>query len=213
QLKLGEVNTRADSSPEGTVISQTPIVGTEVEIGSMVSIVVSIPEKMTIVPDFIDGNIKDIEEIRNELRERNLQLGDIIYRFSDKAKGTIIEQNPEAGSKVVIRSIVNLTVAKASFVFDDDYRPPIGEHPIVIDEPTFIPRPPMDLTPVIDDHHTPIREIHGIGSVYEGRLDNSGITTVENLATADATHVAEVLRTNETTALRMITDAQIIRRR
>ena len=210
QLVLGEVKSRTSPQPAGTVISQLPLMGTKIPIDNEVSIVLAIPPKMTTVPDFVGENFyKDREKIEDLLKGRGLQLGNIKYDYANKRDGEITGQEPKADSRVVVGTAIDLMVSKSLIIIDP--RDPIYDPRLPIDvlpDPVIVdPRKPKTTTPI------PVREIDGIGSVYEGRLGDRGITTVDSLATSDAKDVAEILKTSEPTARRIIADARTLRSR
>jgi hypothetical protein len=60
------------------------------------------------VPDLVRRNISEAESI---LREFRLQLGDITKRASDNKEGTILRQEPSAGTRVPVGSPVNLWIS------------------------------------------------------------------------------------------------------
>src|SRR4030042_6524384 len=60
------------------------------------------------VPDLVRRNISEAESI---LREFRLQLGDITKRASDNKEGTVLRQEPSAGTRVPVGSPVNLWIS------------------------------------------------------------------------------------------------------
>ena len=66
------------------------------------------PEQKVEVPDLVRRNISEAESI---LREFRLQLGDITKRASDNKEGTVLRQEPSAGTRVPVGSPVNLWIS------------------------------------------------------------------------------------------------------
>lgn len=98
-----------DSVAEGTVIRTDPAAGTQVEGGSTVILYVARPTVNTsvIVPS-VEG--MDDGKARSELRSMNL-VTKVITQPSDQPEGTVLSQNPSAGTEVTINSVVVLYVS------------------------------------------------------------------------------------------------------
>jgi eukaryotic-like serine/threonine-protein kinase len=94
----------------GRVVSATPPEGTTVERGTSVRLTVSRGEQPVDVPD-VTG--KQVAEARGILEGRNLQVKEKEQESADKDPGTVLSQDPAAGSSIKAGGTVTLTVAKA----------------------------------------------------------------------------------------------------
>jgi beta-lactam-binding protein with PASTA domain len=95
----------------GAVTSQTPRPGTLVREGRRISLGVNVPSASVQVPILAGRQLSDV---RNELGELNLLIGEISYDFSSQAQGTVLGQNPEPGAVVTSGTTINLTVSRGS---------------------------------------------------------------------------------------------------
>ncbi len=103
----------SDTVPAGSVMSQDPPAGTEVQKGSRVKYVVSKgpePPAAVTVPDL--GGLT-VEEARDRLAASGLALGSVseVYSSSIPA-GEVISQNPAAGQSVDEGTAVSIVVSK-----------------------------------------------------------------------------------------------------
>lgn len=119
KLKLGTVTHRASRLTQGTILEQIPKAGTRVNINSQVSIVVATSYRMTTVPNLVGYGAKDREKIMQLMEKANLQQGNVSYQYSSKPKGTILDQTPKAGAKVVVGSAIDITVAKNRLLYEN----------------------------------------------------------------------------------------------
>ncbi len=109
-LALGtQAPTPDENAIKGTIVGQDPAAGERLEKGQAVNIKVSIGKGETLVPDLID--LSSTNDARAVLSASNLVLGKIIQKDSDKPEGTILEQNPIAGSSVEAGSRVDVAVS------------------------------------------------------------------------------------------------------
>ena len=104
-LEVGTITTAySDTVAAGAVISQKPLAGTKVAIGSKVSYVKSLGEP--IVPNVIGKLAVKAKTIIKSVG--NLKVGTVTTAYSDTvAKGEVISQSPSAGTAVMIGSTVN----------------------------------------------------------------------------------------------------------
>jgi serine/threonine-protein kinase len=96
--------------PSGRVISVSPQEGTTAERGSTVTLTVSSGPEQVEVPD-VTGVSED--EARNRLEEAGLRVETQERETADEDPGTVLEQDPAAGTAVDAGSAVTLTLAKA----------------------------------------------------------------------------------------------------
>ena len=103
------------SVPAGSIVSQDPAPGTQVQKGSSVKYVVSLgpqPPREVSVPSVVGMNLN---EAQARLHQSGLDLGDISEQESDSVPaGEIISQNPAAGQSVNEGSVVSVVVSKGS---------------------------------------------------------------------------------------------------
>ena len=112
-LRVGDVRYDDDSEEaEGTVLSQDPKSGTEVDTGSSVNLVVSSGEgavTMVEVPD-LRGRTQDSAESR--LEGRGLRLGSVDTAYSDSVEeGLVISQQYDEGTELEEGSSVGVTIS------------------------------------------------------------------------------------------------------
>ena len=98
------------SVASGAVIRTDPAAGTQVESGSTVVIYVSRPQVATTtkVPSLSGMSVDDA---RTLLVQNHLGLGSQTDQYSDQPVGTVIGQNPAAGSTAKLNGRVNITVS------------------------------------------------------------------------------------------------------
>lgn len=109
-LTIGTQTPTADEEAiKGTIVGQDPTAGESLEKGQAVNVKVSIGKGETLVPDLID--LSSTNDARAVLSASNLVLGKIIQKDSDKPEGTILEQNPIAGSSVEAGSRVDVAIS------------------------------------------------------------------------------------------------------
>ena len=98
------------SVASGAVIRTDPATGTQVESGSTVVVYVSRPQVATTtkVPSLSGMSVDDA---RTLLVQNHLGLGSQTDQYSDQPVGTVIGQNPAAGSTAKLNGRVNITVS------------------------------------------------------------------------------------------------------
>jgi eukaryotic-like serine/threonine-protein kinase len=101
---------------ENKVIKQSPQGGSREEYGSQVTITVGTGPSSVDVPDVTGNNADQATALLNDA---GLELGAQTESYSDAAAGTIISQDPEAGSEVEPGSEVDVTVS-------------VGPEPVVV---------------------------------------------------------------------------------
>jgi len=108
-LTVGSVTQQASTTvPSGTVIRQNPVAGTSVQPGSAVDLVVSGPAPIT-VPNVV-GLTQSAAT--SAIIEAGLTVGQITQQASETVPaGTVIRQNPAAGTSVQSGSAVDLVVS------------------------------------------------------------------------------------------------------
>lgn len=98
-----------DSVGEGTVIRTDPAAGNQVEGGSTVILYVAKPSVDTsVIVPAVEGLSEG--EARSELRALNL-VTKVVEQASDQPEGTVLSQNPSAGTQTSINGVVVLYVS------------------------------------------------------------------------------------------------------
>ena len=94
----------------GAVIRTDPAAGSQVEAGSTVVVYVSRPQVATTakVPSLTGLSVDDV---RTLLVQNHLGLGSQSQQYSDQPAGTVIGQDPAAGSSVKLNSRVSIVVS------------------------------------------------------------------------------------------------------
>jgi serine/threonine-protein kinase len=102
----------SDSVPEGFVISQRPEPGAPAKKGRRISVVVSLSEAITTVPNVADVHIaKAILQIE----QAGLRVRDTIYQNSDSIKNEmVIGTMPDIGEELIVGSSVDIIVSLGS---------------------------------------------------------------------------------------------------
>ena len=111
-LKTGQITKRPSPEQPGTVLDQKPAAGVVVKPGAAVDLLVAVPELVT-VPNLV-GMSRD-EAIRL-LYQQRLELGRMEDRPAAEQIGTIVAQQPAAGSQVLGGSSVDLVLAVEGLV-------------------------------------------------------------------------------------------------
>lgn len=112
-LTVSESNGKeySDSVPEGKVCGTDPVIGSSVNEGASVRLLVSKGPKseMTVVPNLIN---KKEEVALEKLADANLQAGTPNYTYSDTyAKGRVMYQAVKAGKQVKVGKKIDYTVS------------------------------------------------------------------------------------------------------
>jgi eukaryotic-like serine/threonine-protein kinase len=107
-FKVRERREASDEIREGRVVETTPAAGTQAEVGSTVTLVVSSGPEQVTVPDVVGSSLDDA---RSELEGEGLTV-DVDREETDESEpDTVLRQNPAGGGKVDEGSTVTITVA------------------------------------------------------------------------------------------------------
>jgi serine/threonine-protein kinase len=106
-LEVGSVTFQPSQAPEGTVIAQDPAATARVEPGTRVNIVVAQAASTIPVPDVIGNTATDA---RFKLQQAGFQVISDTAE-SDEPVGTVIAQNPSAGTQVARDTTITITVS------------------------------------------------------------------------------------------------------
>jgi serine/threonine-protein kinase len=100
---------KQSSKPPQTVLSQDPAARTQVPSGSTVTLTIAVPVPKVTVPD-VSTNCPTLQQAEAALAAVPLTVGDTPTGTSDTCpEGTVIAQDPSAGTKVDKNSAVTLT--------------------------------------------------------------------------------------------------------
>ena len=112
-FKLGNVSTEASEEEKGTVLSQSPAAGEEVEKGTAIDVVVSDGSKAKAVVPYLVG--KSIGDAQSALSNAGLKMGSISYEYSSTyAEGEVIWQQYDANAQLDKGSSVRVRVSKGA---------------------------------------------------------------------------------------------------
>ncbi|MEK7831237.1 MAG: PASTA domain-containing protein [Acidobacteriota bacterium] len=118
RLAVGQVTKRESPRTVGTVLDQNPRAGTMVNVGSQVSLVIAEPETV-VVPDLRNGAQGNAEQL---IANARLVVGQVTKRESPRAEGTVLDQNPSAGTRVNVGSQVSFVTAVPETVLVPELR-------------------------------------------------------------------------------------------
>ncbi len=119
-----EINVETEYNTDvtkGTVIRTDPEAGTTADTSDPIVIYVAtdVNENEREVPDVVGLNyVTDQTSVKAFFTEQDLNIGDVTYKDSSKAKGYIISTDPEAGTKIDAGSTVNLIVSSGQQSLD-----------------------------------------------------------------------------------------------
>ncbi len=116
-LRLGTETAQASDKPEGTVLSQEPTQGEQIEKGQAVDVTVSGGPGQTVVPNVV--GMTSPENASKQLELSKLKLGDVQTRDSDQPQGYVLSQSPEQGTNVDVGTEVNITVSNGLVTVPD----------------------------------------------------------------------------------------------
>lgn len=95
--------------PAGQVVSQNPTAGSKVKEQRLVTIYVSKGGEEIEMPDLTGLSKSDAEA---QLKKMGLKLGSVYEKYSNEEAGTVIKQDPKAGTKISRGQTVDITVSK-----------------------------------------------------------------------------------------------------
>ena len=110
-FKVRERMSPSDAVAEGRVIRTLPSIGSQVEIGETVTLVVSSGPEQVTVPD-VTGD--DVEDARSSLEQVGLDVTVAEAESASARAGTVLSQTPAGGASVEEGTTVTITVATES---------------------------------------------------------------------------------------------------
>ena len=116
ELRRGQTTTEESREPGGTVTAQVPGAGDRAAAGSAVDLVVATPVTVR-VPDLLG---LDEAAVATLLASRELSSGIVERQTSDRTPGTVLGQEPVAGTRVVLGTAVAFVLAIPSRVILPD---------------------------------------------------------------------------------------------
>lgn len=101
------------SIPVGSVVATEPGKGSQLTTGDVVTVFVSMgtENKVVEVPSLEGGNVQDARKL---LEAQKLELGSISFTQNELPEGTIINQDPAAGSQVSEGTLINVIVSSGN---------------------------------------------------------------------------------------------------
>lgn len=109
-LRTGSISFADSEDPAGTVIDQRPAAGATVELASSVDLVESQPAFELVEVPLIEG--LSLEEASAELEAAGLRLGKVSPNDSEERPGTVLEQDPVAGTRVGEGTEINVVASQ-----------------------------------------------------------------------------------------------------
>ncbi len=112
RVKLGMVQERAETSglvAPGEIINQAPLPGTRIKEKADVRVVVSSGQSSFVVPSVV-GETQD--NAINKIKSSRMEVGNITEFASDKPKGTVVTQSPDANKGFEKPQKVDLLISK-----------------------------------------------------------------------------------------------------
>jgi beta-lactam-binding protein with PASTA domain len=109
-LRIGGVISRASKEPAGVIVGQRPAAGRQVDPGSTVDVWVAapLPPVTVTVPD-LSGSSQN--EATASIQNLKLRIGQFGERESREPRGTVVAQDPPAGTVVEAGSLVSVWLA------------------------------------------------------------------------------------------------------
>jgi beta-lactam-binding protein with PASTA domain len=109
-LRIGGVISRASKEPAGVIVDQRPAGGRQVDPGSTVDIWIAapLPPETVKVPD-LRGSSQN--EATASIQNLKLRIGPFAERESSEPRGTVVAQDPPAGTEVDAGSLVSVWLA------------------------------------------------------------------------------------------------------
>jgi serine/threonine-protein kinase len=95
--------------PKGIIISQNPVANSTVKKGHPISVDISLGPKVETLPDF-SNNL--LQQVKLQITSLNFKIGKIVYVYSDKPPGSVLAQEPQAGTIYKEGEKISLLVSK-----------------------------------------------------------------------------------------------------
>jgi serine/threonine-protein kinase len=108
-FKVDQREASSDEVPKGRVISTSPDAATPIDVGSTVILTVSTGREKAKVPDVVG---QDREDARAQLEQAGFVVDVTEQESADDDPGTVLSQDPAAGTELTQGRTVGITVAK-----------------------------------------------------------------------------------------------------
>lgn len=108
-FKARERTESSEDVPKGRVIRTTPPIGSSIDVGETVTLVVSSGPEQVEVPRLVD---LDVDDARDQLEQLGLRSEVRREESEDAEPGTVLEQDPEPGTAIAAGTEVTLVVAE-----------------------------------------------------------------------------------------------------
>ncbi len=122
ELAVGEISYEASENPDDYVIRQDPPAGDEIPAGEQVSLVLSKNTVSTaiLMPDVM---LKDYDSAASEINVTGFEVYQLVELNGNEEAGTVIKQEPEAGSELDDNSQITLWVSNGQGAqYTKDYK-------------------------------------------------------------------------------------------
>jgi serine/threonine-protein kinase len=113
-----------DETPRGQVVSTRPAPGTPIELSGEIKLVVSAGPPLVQVPELSSRTLADVRETLERL---GLRLGSVTESAAGGTPGTVLAQEPAAGTEVARGTAITVTVAASDGARARDTIPPAEE--------------------------------------------------------------------------------------
>ena len=110
EVKVQETGTERCDQPKGTICRQSPVADgtTKMDTGATIQVVVSEGSPLVEVPDVQEQSQERAEQ---SLKDKGFKVK-VEQQESDEDPGTVLQQNPDGGTRAEKNSEVTITVAK-----------------------------------------------------------------------------------------------------
>jgi serine/threonine-protein kinase len=108
-FKVDRQDAASEDVPTGRVISTTPDAATPIDVGSTVILTVSTGREKAKVPDVVN---QDVDDARAQLEQAGFVVDVTDQEDATHDAGTVLSQDPAAGTELTQGKTVTITVAK-----------------------------------------------------------------------------------------------------
>ena len=137
-LQLGAVYEKDSELEPGTILSHDPIIGTKINRGQVIDLVVSHGSAVSIAPRYNRAEaasapktmviertyVPDVQNVmldvaKSSVEQRGLSVGTVTYRESAQNDGTILSQNPLPAAYVELGTPIDFVVSRSAGFYDN----------------------------------------------------------------------------------------------
>lgn len=135
KLSIGSIQKIISTAPVDTIVSQNPVSGNTVMVGSSVD--VSISAESTLVPDLQEMSLN---QARQTLSRKQLTMGSVSEQITGREPvGTVLSQIPQSAQRVLTGTVVNLVIEADSVLIPDLQGMPINQARRTISDERLLP--------------------------------------------------------------------------